>query len=161
MIVRGSLMPAAGQFFRAGVGALIADEKWRVLAFQRADVLDAWQLPQGGIEAEEEPIDAIWREIAEETGLAQSDLRLIERYPDLLAYELPPHLRSEKTGRGQVQYWFIFRSTGVGAVPVRTGREFTTFQWMSFDRLIATTATFRHSVYEKLSRFLGRLRANE
>jgi len=155
------MMPSEGQYFRANVGALITDERWYVLACERSDVPGAWQLPQGGIEAGEEPLDAVRREIAEETGISWSHLRLVAQYPDLLAYELPPDARSEKTGRGQVQYWFVFRCDDAGAVAVRAGREFANWQWMPFERLIATAVAFRRPVYEKLGALVARLRTNE
>src|SRR4029079_13769297 len=100
------------QYFRAGAGAAIVDSKGLVLALQRADIAGAWQLPQGGLEASEEPLPAALREISEETGIRAQDLTLLAIYPEPLVYELPVSARSEKTGRGQVQYWFLFRFHG-------------------------------------------------
>jgi hypothetical protein len=47
------------QYFRTGAGAVIANAAGFVLAFERADIPGAWQLPQGGLEAGEEPLQAI------------------------------------------------------------------------------------------------------
>jgi 8-oxo-dGTP pyrophosphatase MutT (NUDIX family) len=80
-----------------------------VLALERSDVPDAWQMPQGGLKPGEEPAQAVLREVEEETGLPRASLEPIRSFPELLAYELPPKLRSKKTGRGQVQYWFFLR----------------------------------------------------
>lgn len=53
------------QTFRAGVGAVITDQTGKVLALERRDVSGAWQLPQGRLETEEEPLEAVKREILE------------------------------------------------------------------------------------------------
>lgn len=143
-------MPAEGQYYRAGVGALIINGRSEVLAFERSDVPGMWQMPQGGLEAGEEPTEAIWREVLEETGLSSSDLRLIGRYPDLLAYELPPGVRGEKTGRGQVHHWFFFRIEASETSPVKLNEEFRSWGWLPMEELIERTADFRRPVYQKL-----------
>src|SRR5687768_11463783 len=94
------------EYFRAGVGAVIVGGDGRLFVFERRDVAGAWQFPQGGLERGERPVDAVYREIREETGIRRRALRLLARHPELLAYELPPRARSKKTGLGQVQYWF-------------------------------------------------------
>ena len=96
--------------FRAGVGGVIVDQRGRVLAFQRSAIPGAWQLPQGGIEEDEEPIDALWRELREETGLTADNVELVGEVPEWLGYLLPVGDQSEKTGRGQVHKWFVLRA---------------------------------------------------
>jgi putative (di)nucleoside polyphosphate hydrolase len=144
------------QYFRAGVGAVIAHRDGRVLALERADHPGAWQLPQGGLKRDEEPLDGIYREVAEETGLHAEALALVDRFPDPLAYELPAARRSVKTGRGQVQYWFLFRLTGdEGGIDVSAGQEFRAWRWSSFDELVAAVAGFRQPVYRRLLQRFG------
>jgi putative (di)nucleoside polyphosphate hydrolase len=145
-------MSSPAQYFRAGVGAVVVNSSGLVLALERADIPDAWQLPQGGLENGEEPLQAAFREIAEETGITQTDLELLDAYPEPLVYELPANARSEKTGRGQVQYWFLFGFHGSDdAVDVRSGAEFRAWKWMSFQSLLHTAADFRQPVYRKLA----------
>lgn len=139
------------QFFRAGVGAVIFDSRGRVLALKRSDIPGSWQLPQGGLEAGEEPPDAVLREIAEETSINSADLDRIEACDEPLAYELPPEARSEKTGRGQVQYWFLFRFTGDDRdINLSGSDEFRVWRWTPFGRLVDQVVGFRAPVYRQL-----------
>lgn len=149
-------MPKGSQYFRANVGAVIC-AKGRVLALERSDVANAWQMPQGGLKRGEEPAQAALREIEEETGLPPESLESIGVFPELLAYELPPELRSEKTGRGQVQYWFFFHLTD-GAVTPRlpSGGEFRAWKWMEFPDLVQRTVDFRRPVYGRLLEYFER-----
>ena len=62
-------MKSPAQYFRAGVGAAIVNRGGLVLALERADIPGAWQLPQGGLKASESPLQAVFREVKEETGL--------------------------------------------------------------------------------------------
>ena len=138
-------------FFRANVGAVLCETEGRVLAFERSDVPGAWQLPQGGIDAGEEPEAAVLREIGEETGIDASRIDLLGRHPQLLAYELPRELWSEKTGRGQVQYWYYFRVEKLAlASSIALGVEFGAWRWMELRDLAAMVVPFRRPVYEAL-----------
>ena len=92
-------MNAPSQYFRAGVGAAIVNRSGLVLALERADMPGAWQLPQGGLQAAESPLHALFREVQEETGIPKSELELLDTYPEPLAYELPPEAWSKKTAR--------------------------------------------------------------
>jgi putative (di)nucleoside polyphosphate hydrolase len=149
-------VPKGSQYFRANVGAVICSGDC-VLALERSDVPDAWQMPQGGLKPGEEPAQAALREIEEETGLPRASLEPIRSFPELLAYELPPKLRSEKTGRGQVQYWFFFRLTKGAAEPrLPRGGEFCDWKWMEFADLVKRTADFRRTVYARLAEYFER-----
>ena len=97
-------MSRPSRYFRAGVGAVVLDPRGRVLVLERADVPGAWQFPQGGLDDGETPLAAARREAEEETGIPAGALRLLGRYPDPLAYELPKAAQSKRTGMGQVQY---------------------------------------------------------
>lgn len=139
------------QYFRAGVGAVIFNASGLILALERVDIADAWQLPQGGLEAVEEPLQAVFREVVEETAITESDLELVNTSPQLLVYELPPAARSGKTGRGQVQYWFFFRFRGSDdAIDLGSGGEFRNWKWMSFKSLLDSAVDFRKPVYRRL-----------
>jgi putative (di)nucleoside polyphosphate hydrolase len=141
--------PAA--YFRAGAGAVIADERGRVLALERTDTPGSWQFPQGGLEKDEEPLAAAYREIEEETNLPRRSLKLVSAYPDLLVYQLPKRARSKKTGLGQVQYWFFFRLRNPAhKEKVRPMAEFMSAEWRPIDRVVSEAITFRKPIYQKL-----------
>lgn len=147
-------MKRASSYFRAGVGAVILGDARRVLVCERADITGAWQFPQGGLKKHESPVEAVYREVHEETGIPRRSLRFVDRYPDLLAYELPRGARSIKTGMGQVQYWFFFRLKEPGVVihlPPRS--EFKAFAWISFNTAVARAVRFRRPLYRKLQEY--------
>ena len=138
-------------YFRANVGIVVMNLSGLVLACERTDVAGAWQLPQGGLQQGEEPLDAAYRELEEETGIGRKMIELVDEYPEWLAYELPPGSRNLKKGRGQVQKWFLFRFRGQEK-DIQPGHEFQSWKWMKLTDLAKETAPFRRPIYEKLAR---------
>jgi putative (di)nucleoside polyphosphate hydrolase len=145
----------AGEYFRAGVGAVILNDADQVLVLERSDSPGSWQLPQGGLKPGEDPLQAALREIEEETGIAEDRLRLLAKLPEPLVYVLPAEMRTAKTGMGQVQWWFIFRykEGGNEALCLPKG-EFQAWAWRSIDEVVARAIAFRRPVYEKVRRYL-------
>jgi putative (di)nucleoside polyphosphate hydrolase len=142
----------ASETFRAGVGAVIVNDANLVLALERLDVPGAWQMAQGGLHPDEDPLEGAKREIREETGIEPSELSLMFPIERLLAYEIPPNLRSRKTGRGQVQYWFVFRFLGKDDdITLGERKEFGRWKWSSIDELVEHVVAFKRPVYEELA----------
>ncbi len=137
--------------FRANTGAIIINEQKQVLVFERKHISGAWQFPQGGINEHELPINTIYRELQEETGIQKEQLQLLEEYPEWLTYELPSEYRNEKTGRGQTQKWFLFRWKGVN-IPFEqaTDKEFRQWKWIYMKELLELIPEFRKPVYQAL-----------
>jgi len=138
---------------------VVLDEVGRVLVFERSDVLGAFQLPQGGMDDDEEPVDAMWRELEEETGLTGAHVAILGQVPEWLGYELPPSVRSKKVGRGQVHKWFILRALQAD-LPIGLGdgphAEFRSWRWSDLDDLAGEVAPFREPVYRRLAEFVRR-----
>lgn len=144
-------MTLPAQYFRAGAGAVILNETGLVFATERKGIPGSWQLPQGGLDHGEEPLQAIYRELFEETGIREADLELIQYLPEPLVYELPVDIRKSKTGRGQVQYWFLFRYKGdQSTIDISGGGEAASWQWMPFSSLKNIVAAFRRPLYARL-----------
>ncbi len=144
---------SAHQTFRANVGIVVIDEARRVLALERKHQRGAWQLPQGGLDAGEELLDAALRELQEETGLTPADVEHLDTHPRWLAYELPEHLR-RRTFRGQVQRWFLFRLLPGRSVDLSRAvdDEFVDHRFMPMSELIDTVWELRRPIYEELAR---------
>ena len=135
---------------------MIVNADGHVLAIERGDTAGAWQLPQGGLDSSEEPLRAAYREIAEETGIQESDLTFVKACSELLVYELPPEARRDKTGRGQVLYWFLFRLRGNRSLTTQPNRESRGWRWMPFRRVIKGVTTFRKPMYRRLEQEFGK-----
>lgn len=116
-----------------------------------------WQMPQGGIDKGEEPIEAAHREIFEETGM--ESLKLIAEAPDWIRYDLP----ADRIGvvwkgkyRGQTQKWFAFRFHGdereirVNPPPGGHEAEFDQWAWRPMRDLPGLIVPFKRKVYDQV-----------
>ena len=145
----------ASVFFRAGVVAIVRHpDLQRVMAFERADARGSWQLPQGGLQEGEVPVEAAWRELLEETGLGRDHVELLAEFPDWVVYELPDAIRAAKSGRrdrlGQAQKWFLFQASDEALEPTPDGREFVAWQWVEPEWLIAHVPDWRSDAYQRV-----------
>jgi putative (di)nucleoside polyphosphate hydrolase len=140
----------ASMHFRAGVVAIVTNSKSQILAFERSDVADQWQLPQGGIEQGETPEEAAWRELGEETSLGTTEVDLIDEFPDWTIYELPNGVGQKGKRLGQAQRWFTFRACSDDVVPTPDGIEFVSWKWVEPEWLIGQIVGFRRASYERV-----------
>jgi putative (di)nucleoside polyphosphate hydrolase len=113
----------------------------------------AWQMPQGGIDAHEEPLEAALRELYEETGVMSA--RLIQESAHWYDYELPQEIARENFKgkyRGQTQKWFVFRFEGQESEIniTREPREFDAWRWAKMEELPALIVPFKRHVYEQV-----------
>ena len=139
----------SGPSFRAGVVIVVRRSDGDVLAFERADVAGSWQLPQGGLDEGETPLEAAWRELEEETGLGAGEVRFVGEHPEWTVYELPP--ASRRPARlGQVHRWFFFEVIDDNVVPTPDGHEFVDWRWMSPADLLDTVVEFRRPSYRQV-----------
>ena len=140
--------------FRAGVGAVILNKGGLVLGLERKDIPGAWQLPQGGLDEDESPLEAVKREVLEETGIENSYLELLATVPRWLAYELPESARTKNIGRGQVQQWFLFRFRGPDeAITLGDKKEFRAWKWITMEKLTSKIVSFKQPLYQDLAEY--------
>jgi putative (di)nucleoside polyphosphate hydrolase len=142
--------------YRSNVGIMMVNEKGYVFVGQRLDNnQNAWQMPQGGIDAGEDPETAAYRELLEETGVKKQDVRLVASSSQWLSYDLPedliPILWNGKF-RGQKQKWFLFKFLGEdGDINIATEHpEFSKWKWISKENLLKEIVPFKKSVYENV-----------
>lgn len=113
-----------------------------------------WQMPQGGIDAGEEPLAAAVRELREETNVRSATL--LGEIPGWLSYDLPPDLLGvalKGKYRGQRQRWFAMRFTGDDSeIDIRPRRglkaEFDAWRWESIDNVSKLIVPFKRGIYE-------------
>jgi putative (di)nucleoside polyphosphate hydrolase len=147
--------------YRPNVGAVLFNAQGRVLVARRADLPNAegapggWQLPQGGIDAHEDPAGAVLRELAEEIGTANA--RIIGEHPEWLTYDLPAHLLGVSLGgryRGQRQRWFALRFLGTDAeirLDADPHPEFDAWRWADLAELPVLAPDFKRTIYAVLA----------
>jgi putative (di)nucleoside polyphosphate hydrolase len=145
----------SGLYFRAGVVIVVRHpDLEHVMAFERVDARGSWQLPQGGMNEGEQPVEAAWRELEEETGLGDQHVDVLAEYPEWVAYEWPEELRKSKANRrdrlGQVQRWFLFNALSPDIVPTPDGSEFVDWKWVTPGWLIDHVPEFRHEAYARV-----------
>ncbi len=156
--------------YRPNVGAALFDAQGRIFVARRADLPNAegapggWQLPQGGIDADEDPRSAVLRELAEEIGTDKAEI--IGEHPVWLTYDLPSHLIGVALHgryRGQRQRWFALRFTGQDSdirLDLDPHPEFDAWRWAELSELPAMAVPFKRPIYDVLAvsfaRFAGR-----
>jgi putative (di)nucleoside polyphosphate hydrolase len=152
---RGDTITADGAHaqteYRLGVGIMLLDHGNRVLVGRRIDVQpEAWQMPQGGIEPGEEPLDAALRELGEEIGTA--NVEVLAESVGWHRYDLPPHLIGKAwqgRWRGQLQKWFVMRFLGDDSdINVATASpEFAAWKWMAASQIPGIVVEFKRQLY--------------
>jgi putative (di)nucleoside polyphosphate hydrolase len=144
-----SLLP-----YRPCVGMMIFNAQGRVFAGKRVDQsLEAWQMPQGGIDDGEDLRAAMLRELKEEIG--SNNVAVLREHPQWLTYDLPEHMIGvalQGRYRGQKQKWFALRFLGKDSdIDVRTPhQEFSEWKWVGVDELLQIIVPFKREIYAKV-----------
>jgi putative (di)nucleoside polyphosphate hydrolase len=142
--------------YRRGVGAVLFNGDGLVFIGRRINTAwEAWQLPQGGIDGDEKPKDAVRRELAEEIGTRR--FSVIAKHEAWLRYDLPDDLLGKVLKgryRGQEQRWFALRFTGQDADIdlAASGRpEFDAWRWIPLAQVPEVAAPFKRPIYDRLA----------
>jgi putative (di)nucleoside polyphosphate hydrolase len=146
--------------YRLNVGAALFNGQGQVFIGRRADMPNSvgqvWQMPQGGIDAGEDPRVAVKRELREETGITRAEI--LAEHPDWLNYDLPEALVGRLFGgryRGQSQRWFALRFLGTDAdidLNAHDHPEFVAWRWADLAELPSLCVTFKRATYEVIAR---------
>ena len=143
-----------GQYRRC-VGMMILNNIKEILVAKRLDHPSGfWQMPQGGIDDNENPEEAVWREMMEEIGTNKA--KLLKISTQWINYNIPPEtLKTLPWGHkyiGQTQKWFAFQFTGeendvnVGTV----NPEFSEWKWTKIKLIVDEIVPFKRDVYSKI-----------
>ena len=139
---------------RDGVGIILLNQDDKVFVGKRRDnPVDKWQMPQGGIDQNETPLDAMKRELAEETSITK--IKILKEIKNCYEYELPPNLLGKiwkGRFRGQKQKWYIVRFIGKDSeINLNTANpEFIEWKWIDYKLLPEIIVDFKKDVYKKL-----------
>ena len=139
---------------RLGVGAVVLNKKNQVFVGKRKDnPIDKWQMPQGGVNTGENLIDAMKRELHEETNI--QNIKILNEIDGWFEYELPKNLLGKiwkGRYRGQKQKWFVVKFLGNdGEINLQTDKpEFIEWRWLDIENLPNVIVDFKRKVYEQL-----------
>ncbi|MFS0735907.1 RNA pyrophosphohydrolase [Sphingomonas sp. 1P06PA] len=139
--------------YRPAAAIMLLNAEGKVFVGQRLDnALDAWQMPQGGIDDGEDAETAAYRELEEETGIPRRLVDIVAKAPEPLLYELPADLQTKVWKgryRGQSQRWFLMRFLGTDAdVNIQTPHpEFRAWKWAEPGDLVDMIVPFKRQLY--------------
>jgi putative (di)nucleoside polyphosphate hydrolase len=149
--------------YRPAAGIMLVNAEGKVFVGQRLDsMLEAWQMPQGGMDPGESAEAAALRELEEETGIPPHLVEIVARAPQDLDYDLPPELVGKLWKgkyRGQRQAWFLVRFVGKDSdVAIRTAHpEFRSWKWVEPSELPDMIVPFKKTLYQNVLRAFAHL----
>ena len=138
--------------YRPNVGIVLMRQDGQVFWARRVR-RDGWQFPQGGMNTDETPVEAMYRELQEETGLLPEHVEVLGATPGWLRYKLPARAirRNERqVCIGQKQVWFLLRLTGEDAdidLEAHDPPEFCEWKWVEPGLLPDLIIPFKAAIY--------------
>ena len=142
--------------YRPNVGMMIINKKKEIFVGKRIDhPSNFWQMPQGGIDAQEIPYIAALREMEEEVGIKKNKVDLLTESKDWYYYSIPSDLAKtlwKGKYKGQRQKWFLYKFKGAEKdINIHTEHpEFSDYKWVTKDFLVPNIVPFKKKIYEKL-----------
>lgn len=149
-------MKSNSKDYRPNVGMMIINQKKEIFVGKRIDhPSNFWQMPQGGIDAQEIPSIAALREMDEEVGIKKNKVDLLTESKDWYYYSIPSDLAKtlwKGKYKGQRQKWFLYKFKGTEKdINIHTEHpEFSDYKWVSKDFLVPNIVPFKKKIYEKL-----------
>ncbi len=141
------------QFYRPNVGIMLLNANKEIFIGKRTDAIDAWQMPQGGIDEGENIVDAAYRELLEETGI--SKVKLIAESGAWYRYDIPEEFQKhgwDSYYRGQRQKWILmsFQGNNQDINLQYHHQEFSDWKWMKSSQLLKVVVNFKQQVYQAI-----------
>ena len=139
---------------RIGVGVVVLNGKNQIFVGKRKDnPIEKWQMPQGGVEKNENYLNAMKRELYEETNI--KSIKILKEFDEWMEYELPKNLLGliwKGKFRGQKQKWFIVKFIGhENEINLNTEHpEFIEWKWIDIEMLPNVIVDFKKNLYSKL-----------
>jgi len=139
---------------RSGVGIILLNKENKIFVAKRIDnPKNFWQMPQGGVDKNEDFYTAALRELKEETSIVS--VKPIKEIKEKLTYILPDHLIGiiwKGKYKGQKQKWFIMKFIGnESEINIKTKNpEFLDWKWINLENLTEIAVNFKLEVYRKL-----------
>jgi putative (di)nucleoside polyphosphate hydrolase len=137
--------------YRRNVGIAIVNEDKQVLIAKRRNE-NTWQCPQGGINKNEKPIDALYRELSEEVGLAKNDIKVLGQTKGWLYYDIPPKFRRKGSPViGQKQIWFLLKIKCPDSkirLDTHDEIEFDQWRWIDYWETVDEVVSFKKETYQ-------------
>ena len=149
---------------RIGVGIILLNHENNVFVGKRIDhPQNSWQMPQGGVDQNENFLQAAKRELEEETGI--KSVKFIKELDGWFKYDLPKYLLgklSKGKYRGQKQKWFVMKFLGKpDEINVKTKNpEFFDWKWIELSKLPNVAVHFKVDIYKKIKEELTSLSIN-
>ena len=139
---------------RLGVGIALINQETKVFVGKRIDnPKNFWQMPQGGVDKDENFLTAAKRELEEETSI--KSVKLVKELKNWQEYDLPKNLLGKIWGgkyRGQKQKWFVMKFIGKeNEINIKTTKpEFIEWKWISYAELPSIAVKFKIDLYKKI-----------
>tara|TARA_Y100000992_G_scaffold201043_1_gene137049 strand:+ start:1210 stop:1686 length:477 start_codon:yes stop_codon:yes gene_type:complete len=139
---------------RCGVGIIVLNKQNKVFVARRIDnSKNFWQMPQGGVDQNEDFLSAAYRELSEETSITK--VKLIKEIEGMTTYELPKNLLGiiwKGKYRGQKQKWFLMRYLGNDdEINLNTNNpEFLEWKWIDLEKITDVVVEFKLHVYKEI-----------
>ena len=149
--------------FRPNVGIILTSRQGGVLWARRVGGQDAWQFPQGGINADEAPEAALFRELHEEVGLCERDVDIVGVTRGWLRYRLPKRLvrsHNDPVCIGQKQKWFLLQLNAPDStidINCEKKPEFDQWAWVTYWYPLSKVVSFKREVYRRALKELAPL----
>ena len=149
---------------RSGVGIVLLNNNNKIFVAKRIDnPKNFWQMPQGGVDKNENLLNAAYRELKEETSI--ENVKLIKELDGFMTYELPSNLIGiiwKGRYRGQKLKWFVMKFLGNdNEININTKKpEFLDWKWIELDKITEVVVKFKLEVYKKVKKEIKKILIN-